>query len=378
MRLIASSASGTLGEKPVGALDQHAAEIEGLRGKPQHAVAGLQHLSPHVVERVGEERQGARVLDRILRRALRDDVDELFALETRPEQFRRPAHHLAQAVLAERRHVDLQAGLEQRLVALQRPKKVGAHAHHHAQARVGERLGKEFGEAPPLLSLSGARVKLLALIDIEEEGRRLGLAEFLAAALGGVDQMGERRLALQELDPPMLPLDALRVGRLELPSLEETFDQRLDRLGAGLERQKAPLPAVLKDRRPGVGRARVAGPGLTLERGEDAGLRQRGFAHAGIADQHRQPALRGERVERLDRFPSPAEEIVAVLLLHRLEAAIGRRMAPQLGRGRAAAGGAVEDARDVLFGGRIGRDDPVQLPQERQAGRGLPFERGRR
>ena len=129
-----------LGEKPVGALDQHAAELEGLRRKPQHAVPGLQHLSPHVVERVGEERQGAHVPDQILRGALGDDVDEPFALEARAEQLRRTAHHLAQFLLAERRHVDLQASLEQRLVALQGPVEVGAHAHHRAQARVGQRL----------------------------------------------------------------------------------------------------------------------------------------------------------------------------------------------------------------------------------------------
>jgi hypothetical protein len=41
-----------------------------------------------------------------------------FALETRAEQFRRPAHNLTQAILAQQRHVDLQAGLEQRCVAL--------------------------------------------------------------------------------------------------------------------------------------------------------------------------------------------------------------------------------------------------------------------
>ena len=57
-----------------------------------------------------------------------------------------------------------------------------------------QRLREEFGEAPAL-ALLGAHVKLLALIDVEKEGRRLGLIEFLAAALGGVDQVGQRRLA---------------------------------------------------------------------------------------------------------------------------------------------------------------------------------------
>jgi hypothetical protein len=38
------------------------------------------------------------------------------------------------------------------------------------------------------------------------------------------------------------------------------------------------------------------------------------------------------------------------------------------------AGSGVENSRDVFIRGRIGRDDPVQLAQERQAGRGLPLE----
>ena len=225
-------------------------------GKPQHAVAGLDHRSPHVVERVGEERQRAGVLRRILRGALRDHVDEPLVLEARAEQLGRLAHHLAQAVLAERRHVDLQAGLEQRLVALQEPDRSrSACSSSRAGAGRAAPSANEFGEAPPLL-LPGAGVKLLALIDVEKKGRRLGLIELLAAALGGVDQVGEGRLALQQLDPLKLPLDALRVGRVELPSVEKTIDQRLDRLGAGLQREEAPLAAVLEDRRPRLGRAR--------------------------------------------------------------------------------------------------------------------------
>ena len=62
----------------------------------------------------------------------------------------------------------------------------------------GERLRDEFGEAPPL-ALPGAHIKLLALIDIEKEGRRLRLIEFLATAVGGVDQIGQRRLAVEKL-----------------------------------------------------------------------------------------------------------------------------------------------------------------------------------
>ena len=123
----------------------------------------------------------------------------------------------------------------------------------------GSASRQEFGEAPPL-RLFGARVKLLALIDVEKEGRRLGLTELHAAAFGGLDQIGERRLAVQKLSiQSCCRFVALGIGRLELPGVEEAIDQRLDRLGAGLERQKAPLPAVLKDRRPCLGRSALSG-----------------------------------------------------------------------------------------------------------------------
>jgi hypothetical protein len=40
----------------------------------------------------------------------------------------------------------------------------------------------------------------------------------------------------------------------------------------------------------------------------------------------------------------------------------------------AATGCRIEQPTDILFRGRIGSDDPVQPPQERQAGRGLAFQ----
>jgi hypothetical protein len=44
------------GEKGVGTIDQHAAKLERLRGETQHPVAPPQHLRPHVVQRVGQQR----------------------------------------------------------------------------------------------------------------------------------------------------------------------------------------------------------------------------------------------------------------------------------------------------------------------------------
>ena len=110
----------------------------------------------------------------------------------------------------------------------------------------GSASRQQFGEAPPL-ALLGAHVKLLALIDIEEEGRRLGLIELLAAALGGVDQVGQASPCPAKARSSHAAAST-RSGSvaLELPGVEETIDQRLDRLGAGLQREKAPSPAVLK------------------------------------------------------------------------------------------------------------------------------------
>jgi hypothetical protein len=82
--------------------------------------------------------------------------------------LRRAAHNLAQRILAQRRHVDLLAYLEQRLVALQMPEEVGAQAHDRAQTRVGQCVREHFRKAlaRPLL---GAHVQFLALVNVEKK-----------------------------------------------------------------------------------------------------------------------------------------------------------------------------------------------------------------
>ena len=150
--------------------------------------------------------------------------------------------------------------------------------------------------------LLGAHVEFLALIDVEKEGRRLGLVEFLTPAFGGVDQIGERGLAEQKLDPAMLLLHPLRISRIVLPGIEERLHQRLEWIGAGLDREKAPLAAVLKDRRPNIRRAQLLGPCLALECCKYTGLRERGFADPRIANEDRQPVRSRESIKHLDRF----------------------------------------------------------------------------
>ena len=103
-------------------------------------------------------------------------------------------------------------------------------------------MRKDFREAAAL-PLLGAHVKLLALIDIEEEGRRLGLIELLVAALGLVEQIGKMGLTSLSSSSSTHSFRRLtRAGsmRIELPGLEKCLDQGLDRLDARPDREKAP------------------------------------------------------------------------------------------------------------------------------------------
>src|SRR5262249_58045679 len=70
-----------VGEKGIGAIDQDASKLEGLSGKAEHPVTALQHLRPHIVERIRQQRQGTDVLDRILRGAPGNDVRNFSGLE---------------------------------------------------------------------------------------------------------------------------------------------------------------------------------------------------------------------------------------------------------------------------------------------------------
>ena len=136
-------------------------------------------------------------------------------------------------------------------------------------------MREDFGEAPTLTLLS-AHVKFLTLVDVQKKGWRLGLIEFVVATRSGVEQIAQRRFAVaQQFDPSILLLHPLGIGCIELPSIEECFDQRLERFGAGLEGEEAPLAAVLKSLRPRIRRARFLGPGLALERREHTRLRER-------------------------------------------------------------------------------------------------------
>ena len=187
---------------------------------------------------------------------------------------------------------------------------------------VKTRVGDGIGEHPARsrrAGIPGADVKLLALIDIEEEGRRLRLAELLIAALGGIEQAGERRLPGGERgDPVGTPLLPLGIGGIDLPGLEEGLDQRLDGVGARLHLEEAPAPTVVKGGRPRRRLADTFRPGLALERAEDAGLGERRLADAGIADEHRETLIglrRWCRARRRSRCSRPKKKSLSASVI---------------------------------------------------------------
>ena len=220
-------------------------------GKTEHPVAALRHLRPHVVERIRQQRQGAHVLDRILSGAPGNDVRKPSGLEPCREQFGRPAHDLAQLRLAQRRHIDLPMHLEKWFVFLQLAEKIRTHAHQRVQTRIGNACSNHLRK-PAALVLLGANVQLLALVDIEEKGRR--------AWSDPVPCSGARWRRADRAAWPCRRATARsshsaastrsRISRVKLPSVEKRLDQRLERLGPWLEREEAPAAAFLKGMRP--------------------------------------------------------------------------------------------------------------------------------
>ncbi len=117
----------------------------------------------------------------------------------------RPAHRLVQLCLAQRGHVDLLVRLVKGRIVLQRAEEIRAQAHQRAQPRIAEALGQQRRKTPALTFL-GPHVELFALIDVNEEGRRLGLIELLVAPFRGIEQIVQRAfLIAQNFDPSILP-----------------------------------------------------------------------------------------------------------------------------------------------------------------------------
>jgi len=171
------------------------------------------------------------------------------------------------------------------------------------------------------------------------------------------------------LRPALQQLCADRINGIELPGPQKGLNQGAHRVDARLEREHAPRPAFVERTRPGTGGFGRLGPILPHKRGEHARLRQRRFAHSGIAEEDRQFVGRCfERPDYLDGLAPAAEEKVRIRLGHGGEAAVGRSVLPQYARQRTAAGGCINNLCNAFFRRRVRGDDPMQLPQEWQAG----------
>ena len=86
------AAKGFLGiriarDKRIGALDQHKTEINGVCRQAKLTIAARDHVLPHVFEGVGEQRQGAGILDQFLGGAPGDVAGKMLGLEPSGKQL---------------------------------------------------------------------------------------------------------------------------------------------------------------------------------------------------------------------------------------------------------------------------------------------------
>src|SRR5262249_24049565 len=104
-------------------------------------------------------------------------------------------HHLAQSRLAQRRPIDLRCTLKSGSSFCSSPRKSERMLISMLRRRVGYTLRNQLRESSAL-ALLGAYVKLLPLIDVEQERRRLGLMQRVAVKrLRRIEQVPQCDLA---------------------------------------------------------------------------------------------------------------------------------------------------------------------------------------
>src|SRR6476619_6580886 len=107
-----------------------------------------------------------------------------------------------------------------------------------------------------------------------------------------LDQVCEPRLSLaQPLGPFLAAIDALWISRVGKPQCGELGHKRVDRVLAGFHGEIGPCAAILQRLRPWP---LSAGPALTLERPDHAGLHEARLADAGIAHERNEATGRGK------------------------------------------------------------------------------------
>src|ERR1700686_3426834 len=106
----------------------------------------------------------------------------------------------------------------ERLVLLQGTEEDGPQAHHCTQASIAKALRQDFRETAAV-AFFRAHVKLLPLVDVDEECGRLWLMQLVAVAcLRRIEKVAQLHLPIEKFaDPARMEFRSFWIDRLELP-----------------------------------------------------------------------------------------------------------------------------------------------------------------
>src|SRR5437899_4460025 len=134
------------------------------------------------------------------------------------------------------------------------------------------------------------KVKLFALIDVEQEHRWLRLAKLLQTALGCVEEIAQVGVALGEPVGPLVPAShTAGIARIKLPQPQKRLDQPPYWLGSRPAREKAPAAAGANRLRPRSDSLSGFRPTLSHQGSQHPRLRERRLADARAPEEKRKP-----------------------------------------------------------------------------------------
>src|SRR5262245_47789818 len=132
------------------------------------------------------------------------------------------------------------------------------------------------------LSLFSAHIKVFALVDVKEDGRRRRLPQFSQTILRSVEKAAQARFVrLQPFSPFIEAFLPTWISRIELPCPNKGFDQRPNWVGTRPQTEKTPTTTVAKGWWPGACIRRMLREILTQQSSEHASSRQGRFSDAG-------------------------------------------------------------------------------------------------
>ncbi len=123
-------------DERVSALSQDPAEFDCCCRQPQLAIAAIDHLGPHVVQQIRQERQFCRILGRFICGSTGDIRSQPPRLEPCAQECGGAADDFSQISLSQGRHIDFLVHAEQRLVPLQLTEKIGPQTHEGEKAGI--------------------------------------------------------------------------------------------------------------------------------------------------------------------------------------------------------------------------------------------------